>query len=69
MSLESRSYGLRTDSDTAGLGVVDGGVGLGVVDAVPGLGVEIVGEADPDDAEATSGFLWDHICNHLIYTS
>ena len=45
------------DSDTASLGVID---------AVPDLGVEVVGEADPDDAEATSGFLWDHICNHLI---
>ena len=60
MSLELRSYGLRSerlDSDTAGLGVVDGGrcirvddvrVGLGVVDAVPGLGVEVVGKADPE---------------------
>ena len=73
MSLELRSYGLRSerlDSDTAGLGVVDGGrcirvddvrVGLGVVDAVPGLGVEVVGEADPDAAasgtEPTSGVL------------
>ena len=60
----------RLDSDTAGLGVVDGGrcirvddvrVGLGVVDAVPGLGVEVVGEADPDAAasgtEPTSGVL------------
>ena len=60
----------RLDSDTAGLGVVDGGrcirvddvcVGLGVVDAVPGLGVEDVGEADPDAAasgtEPTSGVL------------
>ena len=73
MSLELRSYGLRSerlDSDTAGLGVVDGGrcirvddvrVGLGVVDAVPGLGVEVVGKADPDAAasgtEPTSGVL------------
>ena len=71
--LELRSYGLRSerlDSDTAGLGVVDGGrcirvddvrVGLGVVDAVPGLGVEVVGKADPDAAasgtEATFGVL------------
>ena len=60
----------QLDSDTAGLGVVDGGrcirvddvrVGLGVVDAVPGLGVEVVGEADPDAAasgtEPTSGVL------------
>ena len=52
MSLVSRSYGLRADSDTAGLGVVDG---------VPGLGVEVVGKADPDAAasgtEATFGVL------------
>ena len=55
MSLELRSYGLRSerlDSDTAGLGVVDG---------VPGLGVEVVGKADPDAAasgtEPTSGVL------------
>ena len=42
----------QLDSDTAGLGVVDG---------VPGLGVEVVGKADPDAAasgtEATSGVL------------